>query len=104
MEENKIFTSDGVKILNTNLTLFIVTNLFLLFIRDLLDFENSNNNGDFIFTILTVILLHIFILLILATYYFVIGKNELGKYLFLSIVLILIIGFPACIVIGSLRI
>lgn len=103
MEEEKIFTSEGIKILNTNLSLFIATNLIIYFYKHILGYE-KNNYGDFNFVILTVISIHIFILLILATYYFVIGKNEIGKYMFLSIVLILIIGFPACIVVASLRI
>ena len=95
MEENSKFTPEGNRIIAINLTIFaiaLLTPKIFYTIFDYYYFSIDVPRMLFYFMIF-----HILILLLTAIYHYYSGNKEISKYIYLSLVFILTIGFPVCI-------
>lgn len=96
---DKKHSPEGDEVVYLNLFILICVNLFMFAITK---FKLSGNQNNYnLFSDLAVYLtIHILVLFLYGMFKFITGNSEDGKYLFLSILMLMIIGMPACLFLG----
>lgn len=103
MEENSRFNLKDVSYTNINLIFVLIIN-FLVAIITKLFFTNSGEDNAFLMLLFLIaaLFVHFVIMLIAAIESLVTGKFSEAKDIFLSIILVLLVGVPYCIILSSI--
>lgn len=94
MSEDK-HSPEGDEVVYLNLFILIIANI-LMFIINKFHLFGESAEYNLVLDLAFYLSLHILILFIYGLFKFITGNSEDGKYLFLSILMLMIIGMPAC--------
>lgn len=103
MEENSKFDIRNLSYTNINLIVVLIIN-FLVAIITKLFFTNSGEDNAFLmlFFLIAALFVHLIILLIAAIESLITRKFSEAKDIFLSVILVLLVGVPYCIILTSI--